>query len=49
MIGPLLFNLFINDLSDTLLHTKCYLFANDVHIYISSPIVDLATSVEILN
>ncbi|PNF20040.1 hypothetical protein B7P43_G05817 [Cryptotermes secundus] len=39
VLGPLLFNVFINDMCDAVAHSKCLLFADDIKIYraISSP------------
>jgi hypothetical protein len=39
VLGPLLFNIFINDLCDIINHSNCLLFADDLKVYraISSP------------
>jgi hypothetical protein len=33
VLGPLLFNIFINDLCDVINHSKCLLFADNFKIY----------------
>jgi hypothetical protein len=39
VLGPLLLNIFINDLCDVIIHSNCLLFADDLKVYraINSP------------
>ena len=37
ILGPMLFLLYINDIVDTLVCTKCYLYADDTVLYMSNP------------
>jgi Reverse transcriptase (RNA-dependent DNA polymerase) len=49
ILGPLLFSLFINDISDGILHCKYHLYADDCQVYHSFPVSDMERGLRELN
>ncbi|XP_075157620.1 uncharacterized protein LOC142230885 [Haematobia irritans] len=49
ILGPLLFSVYSNDLPSHLSYTKVHLYADDVQVYISSPLSELNDCVDRLN
>lgn len=49
VLGPELFKAYINDLPQVVTNTRVHLFADDVRLYIGSPIGELEHSAQIIN
>lgn len=49
VLGPLLFSLFINDISNSLHHSECMVFADDTQIYLSCPPNDIRHGFELIS
>ncbi|KAJ1531399.1 hypothetical protein ONE63_000080 [Megalurothrips usitatus] len=49
ILGPLLFLLYINDISDVLVHCKYHLYADDLQVYLDFDVDSVFTAVSLLN
>lgn len=49
ILGPLLFSIYINDLPQQLSYSNIHLYADDVQLYLSSPVNTLRENIEKLN
>lgn len=49
ILGPLLFAIYINDLPKQLHHCNIHMYADDVQLYLSSPLQDVAANIRRLN
>ncbi len=49
VLGPLLFSIYINDVTDTILHSKFHLYADDLQIYYHFPVKDSFHAVSMIN
>jgi hypothetical protein len=49
VLGPLLFCLFMNDITEVMKHCKYHIYADDVHLYISGKYNVIGDCVERLN
>lgn len=49
ILGPILFSIFIFDIGNVLKHISYHLYADDIQLYISSPVHKLKDSVELIN
>lgn len=49
VLGPILFNLYISDLARTIQRSECYLYADDVQIYVSFSPHDAVAGINDLN
>jgi hypothetical protein len=49
VLGPLLFSLFINDIISSIFFSRYHIYADDLQIYLSGPMVDAELVVERIN
>lgn len=49
ILGPLLFSIYANDLPDQLSHCKLHMYADDVQLYLSSPVLAINECVAKIN
>lgn len=49
ILGPLLFSLYANDLPQQLSHCKVHMYADDVQLYLSSPVKSIKENIDKLN
>lgn len=49
VLGPLLFSIYINDVTETLHHSKFHLYADDLQIYYHFPVKDSIDAVSLIN